>query len=54
MAKLLEECIISKQETLYLILPLSIFSYSYEFFRVHLDLNSIEIDISLNISKDNS
>ena len=54
MAKLLEECIISKQETLYLILSLSIFSYSYEFFRVYLDLNSTEIDISLNNSKDNS
>ena len=46
MAKLLGECMMSKQETSYLILSLPMVLCSHEFFRVNLDVESTEIDIA--------
>ena len=48
MAKLLGERIISKQEMLHLILYLLMVSCSHEFFRVNLDVECIEVNISSN------
>ena len=45
-AKLLGEHMMSKQETSHLILLLPVVSYSHQFFRVNLDVESTEINIS--------
>jgi len=48
MAKLLGECMMSKQETSHLILSLLMVSCSYEFFRVNLEVDTTEINIIMN------